>query len=233
MERLRKSKTLKKLGLNGKNEWILHDEKATKFFDWMSENLEDDNILSEEELRRYEELVKSGQYLEGEALEQEMKELQASFPGIMSITEEIIEEQERKLQLLESDSAQRSDRIKRMGEAEKKQSLKFTEMADAKHELECQLKIVVEDCVAKAETLSDLSRSNQKSIAHVKDSFVLPVRTFVISSCQSVLKRLILASSCMLDVSTANQRIPPETRSILVAVEVVQCEILQRGRPLQ
>jgi hypothetical protein len=51
MENLKDSKTLKELGLNEKNEWILYDEKPKAFFEFLTQSIDADNILSEAQQR--------------------------------------------------------------------------------------------------------------------------------------------------------------------------------------
>lgn len=48
------SQILRELGLNDKNQWILFDEKARKFLEYIDKNLDSDNVLTDKELLQYE-----------------------------------------------------------------------------------------------------------------------------------------------------------------------------------
>ena len=73
MDKLENSKVLKDIGLDEKNKWILHEEKAQKFFEFIANNVDNSNILTNFELFEYEKLVEAGKVLNDEELERELK----------------------------------------------------------------------------------------------------------------------------------------------------------------
>jgi HAUS augmin-like complex subunit 3 len=175
MENLQDSKTLKELGLNEKNQWVLFDDKPKAFFEHLAANIDSDNILSESELKQYEELCASGQFLEGDALTEELKALESHFPGILTISDEEINEMERELEFLENDTKERKERIVRMEDCQKRQ-LRDIEALEKKHfDMDYQGKQLEEECLEKASILSDLQKSNQKKIADLKQTYTQPV----------------------------------------------------------
>lgn len=175
MDNLQGSKSLQKLGLNEKNQWILYDEKPKAFFEHINMYIDNENILSEQEQKQYEELCASGQYLEGDALTDELKALESHFPGILTIDDGEIDKFERELEFLEKDTQERKDRIKRMEETEKRQ-LRDIEANDKKHfEFDYQGKHLQEQCFQKASALMELQKSNQKKVVDLKEVYIQPV----------------------------------------------------------
>lgn len=87
---------LKDLGLAA-DDWLLYDEDLAPFFEWFSDNITRDNVLSELEAREIEDLLKSGQAFSGDELQLEIQKLKESYPGILSYTAEDVESQQKKL----------------------------------------------------------------------------------------------------------------------------------------
>jgi chromosome segregation ATPase len=175
MENLQSSKVLVELGLNEKNQWILYDEKPRKFFEYIAENLDEDNILTEKELKKYNDLVSAGLFLEGEALTEQMKTLESYFPGILSITDESVEEMERELKFLEADTQEREARILRMEETEKQLSNEIEVLEKKQIEIDYQEKQLTLECTEKAKILTELQQSNQQLIIHLNEIYTQPV----------------------------------------------------------
>lgn len=175
MEKLLKSKVLKNLGLTDKNQWMLYDDKSQKFFEYLADNLDEDNILSPEELARIAEIEAAGNYLEGDALNEELKKLESSFPGILTITDESTEEVERELEFFQNELKEREERIARMEETKKQQLKKLERLDRQQTDLKYQEKLLTEQCLKKAQVLQDLQRTNQEKISELKQSYIQPV----------------------------------------------------------
>lgn len=146
-----------------------------KFFDYLSENLDEDNILTPEEVCQYEALLASGEYKEGDELTEELKNLEKCFPGIFAVTDESIEDMQREIEFLKKDTAEREDRIMRMEEAQKKQLMTIESNQKQSLELEYQKKLLAEECLEKAKVLDDLQKSNTKSVVELKQAYVQQV----------------------------------------------------------
>jgi HAUS augmin-like complex subunit 3 len=175
MEHLRDSKTLKALGMNEKNQWILYDEKPKGFIEHLSSNIDNNNILSEIELKQYEELCAACQFLEGDTLLEELKALESHFPGILTANDEEIETAESELKFLENGTRERKNRIKRMENSEKKQ-LKVIEAIEKRHfELNYQHNHLEKDSMQKSNVLSELQKTNQNRIVDLKNIYTLTV----------------------------------------------------------
>ena len=175
MDSLKNSTTLKELGLDDKNQWLLYDDKARKFFEYLSENIDNQNILSQPEIIKYEELKAAEQYQRpGYALDEELKALEAHFPGIFSITDESINEIKQELNCYDLTS-EREASIERMIESEKK-ALIETEAIEAQLcELECQEKTLADESLQKAKILSELQKESQRLVMLLKQTYVDPV----------------------------------------------------------
>lgn len=179
MDSLKTSTALKELGLDDKNQWLLYDDNARKFFEYLSQNIDYQNILSQQEIRKYEELKAADQYLEpGYSLDEELKALEAHFPGILSVTDESISEVEQELKCYDLIS-EREARIERMIESEKKELLETEVIEEQLVEIECQEKVLAEECLEKAKMLTDLQKENQQMTLLLKQTYIDPVSNII------------------------------------------------------
>lgn len=177
MDSLLGSKVLKDIGLDDKNQWILYDEQARTFFDYLSCIIDEDNILSSAELEKSENLKATGKYLQpGDALDEELKALEAHFPGILSITDESIEEMKRELNFLECDTSERGSRLARMLESEKQEIREIEIIEKQNIELEYQENMLTNGCLEKAKILNELEIGNQQKVLDLKQIYLQPVR---------------------------------------------------------
>lgn len=175
MENLQDSKTLRALGLNEKNHWVLYDEKPKAFFEYIAANIDSFTYLSEAEQYQFSELYAAGHFLESDALTEELKNLECHFPGILTINDEEIDEKKRDLDFLNQDVRERKERVVRMCESERRQ-LRDIEALEKKHfELDYQEKQLVNDSLQKAGELMKLQKSNQSRIMDLKQTYLLPV----------------------------------------------------------
>lgn len=191
---MEQSKILKDLGINEKNQYLLHDENAKKFFEYIVENLDEDNVLSDKELQLYEvkffliinslflswfiaqqDLVASGQFLEGDALAGKLQELELKYSGIFSITDADVEEMEQELKFIEVDNKEREERITRMEETRKQQSIEISKAEERQFELKYETKLVSESCFRKAQELTELQKSNKEKVAKLIEVYTQPV----------------------------------------------------------
>lgn len=173
--KLTESIVLAQLGVNDKNQWMLYDEKLKPFFEYIAANLDQDNILTPEEVFQYDSLLTSGAYKEGDELAEELKELEKCFPGIFSVTDGSIEEMQRELGFLKKNTAEREDRIVQIEQAQRKQLLAIESNRKQYIELEYQEKLLTDECLEKARTLENLQKSNQTSVLQSKHTYIQPV----------------------------------------------------------
>lgn len=169
------SEVLKSLGLDEKSEWMLYDDKARKFFESIANNLDSDNVLTADELKAYNEIIAAGTYLKGEALSDELKSLESFFPGILTINEQLIKEQERELAMLKADTAARADRISRMKETAINQQRDIEKFEKKREDLQYQEKILTQEAIVMSAQLEELQKSNLQKTKDLKQTYIEPV----------------------------------------------------------
>lgn len=187
MEKLLESKVLKDLGMDEASQWMLYDDNLKEFFEHLA-NLDEDNILTDEELKQYKELKAAGLYVEGEELEEKLKEVELRFPGILTITGEEVEEMERELAFLEADCNEREERIERMKKADEKQLKEISEIEEKYQELDYQENLLTEELEQKAAKLSNLQKSNQQMVRELNEIYAEPVSVSVCKQLRNLRK---------------------------------------------
>ncbi|XP_068143883.1 augmin complex subunit dgt3 [Drosophila tropicalis] len=80
---LSNSELFRKLGLDSSNQWILYDEQFERFFNFISENITDANILTEQELLERDEMVRNGGWLDKPECELALRRIDAENPGLL------------------------------------------------------------------------------------------------------------------------------------------------------
>ena len=153
MDKLENSKVLKDIGLDEKNKWILHEEKAQKFFEFLANNVDNSNILTNSELFEYEKLIEAGKVLNDEQLEAELKNIEESFPGFFSVNDDELEEMEEEVKRLEADINERSDRLSRMKDCDGEQLKTITELERINGENALKERLLTEECLKRSSEL--------------------------------------------------------------------------------
>lgn len=166
---------LRNLCVNEKNNWILCDEAPRKFFQYLAATVDDSNVLDNLELELYKDLCQSGQFQSGGSLTEELIELESSFPGIMLLTEEQIEEMKEELEFLEADNVKREERITSMEGIQKCLLKEIEVIRNKSQELNYQEKISRIESLEKANQLVELQKSNQQSIFTLSQIYTQPV----------------------------------------------------------
>lgn len=175
MDNLLKSNVLKEIGLSEKNQWILFDDQAKTFFNHLAENLDSDNILTQQELMQFEEIKAAGKFLEADVLTEELKNLESYFPGILSITNESIEDMQQELNFLQADTKEREDRIQLMEDTKKQQQKKIGDLERRNMELDYQVELLSKESLEKAQNLEELQKTNQKNVQELKQIYIQQV----------------------------------------------------------
>lgn len=175
MESLENSKVLKLIGLDEKNKWILQDEKAQKFFEYIAANLDESNILTDMELKEYEDLKAANLILEGEDLEREIKNIESTFPGFFSVTDDKIEDLEEQVRLMEAEIAERTDRLARMQDCGNDQLREIARIEKENQDVLVQCKLVGDDCMKQTKQLQNLQKSNSEKIAQLNQMYIQTV----------------------------------------------------------
>ncbi|KAG5685092.1 hypothetical protein PVAND_014293 [Polypedilum vanderplanki] len=177
MDSLENSEILKLLGLNDNNKWILQDEVARKFFEYIANNLDSDNILTDSEIRQYEELKVANLILEDEELQNEIKNIETNFPGFFLVSDEEIKELEQQVKQMENEKNEREERVARMQEYEEEQLKKIAKVEKQNQNILIQQKLYIDDCRKKSKELIKLQKTNLENIAYLNEIYTLPQTT--------------------------------------------------------
>lgn len=175
MDNLENSKVLKDIGLDEKNKWILHEEKSQKFFEFITSNLDNSNILTNSELQEYEKLIEAGNVLNDEELEHELKNIEQSFPGFFSINDDELADLEDEVMKLEIDINERSERLSRMKDFEDEQLKTIKELERANIEIGLKERLLTEECLKRSSKLENLQETNSQETAQLNKLYTQQV----------------------------------------------------------
>lgn len=194
MDKLENSKVLKDIGLDEKNKWILHEEKAQKFFEFIANNVDNSNILTNSELFEHEKLIEAGKVLNDEELERELKNIEESFPGFFSVNDDELDELEAEVKKLEADINERSDRLSRIKDFEGEQLKTITELERINSEVALKERLLTEECLKRSSELESLQETNSQEVAQLDKIYTQPVM-FHTTSTVKLLTNLYFYSS--------------------------------------
>jgi septal ring factor EnvC (AmiA/AmiB activator) len=169
------SSILKLIGLNDKNKWILQDDQAKLFLEYVANNLDSSNILTDSEINEFELLKANGNVLDVDDLQNELKEVEMHFPGFLSVDDDTIEMLESQIKSLDNELSERNDRIRRMQEAKSAQLNEILDMERKNQNLRHQNEILVKDCLEKTHVLSKYQKSNLEKVDHLTQLYLQPV----------------------------------------------------------
>lgn len=82
---------LKKLGIDSSDQWIIYNENFEKFFNFLSENISDANILTEREVLESNVLKQRGEWLEEDARKLKLQQIESENPGLLNYTAEDVD----------------------------------------------------------------------------------------------------------------------------------------------
>jgi len=91
MHHLQNSEMLKKLGFNSSNQWIIYDIQCERFFNFLSENITDSNILTEQELLEKGEMQQRGEWLEESERLLKIQQMESNNPGLLKYSSSDVE----------------------------------------------------------------------------------------------------------------------------------------------
>ncbi|XP_034118544.1 augmin complex subunit dgt3 [Drosophila albomicans] len=172
---LKNSEMLKKLGFNNSNQWIIYDEQFEKFFSFLSENITDRNILTEQECLEASEMQQRGDWLHPEEERQlKLQQLESENPGLLKYGAADVEALVAEIAVIE--------------EASNDYSALLGDMQDTKQDLVNHLRDrecthlalqnscgeILNNCLAKAGQLEELQRENAQLSDEAKKAFTTP-----------------------------------------------------------
>ncbi|XP_017872391.1 PREDICTED: uncharacterized protein LOC108620040 [Drosophila arizonae] len=170
---LNNSEMLKKLGIDSSNQWIIYDEQFEKFFNFLSENITDSNILTEQEVLESEEMKQRGTWLKESERALKLQQIESENPGLLKYTAHDVD-----ALVLE---------VEAIKEATKDYCILIDEMQNTKHsqssklsELECSIlslsngeRELLGECQAKSRLLEEVQRENSKLSEEANKGFTM------------------------------------------------------------
>lgn len=88
---LKNSKFLKKLGVDSSDQWIIYNENFEKFFNFLSENITDANILTEREVLESAALKQRDKWLQEDGRKLKLQQIEVDNPGLLKYTDEDVD----------------------------------------------------------------------------------------------------------------------------------------------
>ncbi|KAL7029827.1 hypothetical protein ACKWTF_006383 [Chironomus riparius] len=238
MDKLENSKVLKDIGLDEKNKWILHEEKAQKFFEFIANNVDNSNILTNSELFEHEKLIEAGKVLNDEELERELKNIEESFPGFFSVNDDELDELEAEVKKLEADINERSDRLSRIKDFEGEQLKTITELERINSEVALKERLLTEECLKRSSELESLQETNSKEVAQLDKIYTQPQSSPTIMSqmpldlyfakCNELLRLLEIYMTQNFNICKRNEDMyNPEDESDINSLYKIKVEIIK------
>lgn len=92
---------LKKLGVDSSNQWIVYDEQFEKFFNFLSENVTDSNILTARELLERDEMMQRGEWLQESERILKLQQIESENPGLLKYTNQDVDALAAEVEVIE------------------------------------------------------------------------------------------------------------------------------------
>jgi exonuclease VII large subunit len=162
---------LKELGLNHKNTWIIYDKAPKQFFEFLTTNFDEKNILSDEELGKFKELKESNEWLNKQKVNESMKWVKEKYPEIDNLSDDLIRELENDLDFYTN---LLNDRDRRCEEIQRKIFLMHEEINSNKQEeddLNHLEKRLSESCSSSIKKLDQIIKENHEKIKTINNLY--------------------------------------------------------------
>ncbi|KAH8387532.1 hypothetical protein KR093_007690, partial [Drosophila rubida] len=166
------SEMLKKLGFDNSNQWIIYDEQFQKFFCFLSENITDRNILTEQECLERSEMQRRGDWLHAPAERQlKLQQTESENPGLLKYTSSDVDALLAEIAVIEQATSDYSALLGNMQDS-------ILDLNNNMRDLECvHLAMqntcgeVLINCHTKARQLEEIQRDNAQLSEEAKKSF--------------------------------------------------------------
>ncbi|CAO1393918.1 unnamed protein product [Diamesa serratosioi] len=164
---------LKKLNFDAKDEWLLYDENLKPFFSWFFSNIDaNDNVLSDLEISEYKDLQKAGRDLTEEELDVQLKIIEKEYPGLLTLTDDDIQDCESHLKMLESEERLLTNQLKCMNETETHALRNLEALEREQMDAEYRLHVIIQSSIEKSKILSSLQSSTQNRIIQLNQCYL-------------------------------------------------------------
>ncbi|XP_063699199.1 augmin complex subunit dgt3 [Culicoides brevitarsis] len=164
---------LKKLGIDGENaQWML--ATAPEFFQWIQENVSEENILSPAEIKEYEDLKKAGKLLSDKNLTEKLQEISNENPGIDDCCEEDLEIATKRVSELRKIVEKQKSAVEELSFTEKQQETKLEKVKLRLSDAEKETKASIESAGKVALELQAVEEENRKLYQDLQNSVNTP-----------------------------------------------------------
>ncbi|XP_049279592.1 augmin complex subunit dgt3 [Anopheles funestus] len=166
--------TLKKIGgIDVRHLWIIHDETFREFFEWFTK-IDDENLVTDSLLKCYQEVVRNGAVLQDEVLDEQLKELNQEYAGILDYADCDVEALEQQLeQLVEAE-----ENYEKLLNGAKKTNItltkELTELERNVREQEYVLDKVTSNNMDMARQLEESQQATQQQLSDLHHCFYQP-----------------------------------------------------------
>ncbi|KAH8358319.1 hypothetical protein KR084_012556, partial [Drosophila pseudotakahashii] len=165
------SELFKKLGVDSSNQWILYDDQMEKFFRFLSENITDANILTEQQVLEREEMCRRGEWLSESDRQLKLLQIESENPGLLSHTQQDVDALTMSIEATEEASREYATLLEEMRITKSSIINHLSEVECAAAELQIREKDLIAECQSKAKQLEELQRENCRLSGEAKKAF--------------------------------------------------------------
>ncbi|XP_017002061.2 augmin complex subunit dgt3 [Drosophila takahashii] len=168
---LSNSELFKKLGVDSSNQWILYDEGMEKFFSFLSENITDANILTEQQVLEREEMQRRDEWLSESDRQSKLLQIESESPGLLTHKQHDVDALTMSIEATEEATRDYATLLEEMMITKNSIVNHLSEVECATAELQIREKNLIAECQAKAKQLEELQRENCRLSAEAKKAF--------------------------------------------------------------
>ncbi|XP_028025370.1 HAUS augmin-like complex subunit 3 [Bombyx mandarina] len=176
---------LRTLGVDTRNqsfEWMLNNSEFASALEWMYYHLDYNNVLSETEKRRFEEIQKRNLHQDNVLSQNEVDEsislIQSQYPGIcpgdvdaLAEMKQDIEMQREKLNLLAKHERIVKDLIKQKEGINEQLNLEITKLNAAQQQISHEEKSLAQECIRLADEVEDMTSAVIEVVGNTMDVY--------------------------------------------------------------
>ncbi|KAH8280387.1 hypothetical protein KR018_005239, partial [Drosophila ironensis] len=169
------SELFRKLGVDSSNQWILYDEQLEGFFRFLSQDITEANILTEQQaLEREEMLHRPGEWLSGPERQLRLLQIDSENPGLLKNTAQDVAALTAQIAATEEAVRDYSILLEEMHNAKQSIGNNLTELECAACELLGRERELLAENQAKARQLEELQQENCRLSGEARKAFTAP-----------------------------------------------------------
>ncbi|KAI8036846.1 augmin complex subunit dgt3 [Drosophila gunungcola] len=161
----------KKLGVDHSNQWILYDEPMEKFFKFLSENISDENILTERQVLERKEMQQRDEWLGESERELKLAQIESESPGLLVFTQQDVDALSMGIETIKEASRDYAALLEDMLNTKHSINNHLSEVECTVSELQIKERDLIGECQSKARQLEELQRENCRLSGEAKKAF--------------------------------------------------------------